>query len=72
MSQDILLAFAVMSVLGNFYLGFQLSREMRRPKKRGADMTAADMLHDLTRRGQAILKVEVIDQENLLLRSPRG
>lgn len=35
------------------------------------DITAQDLLHDLTRRGGAVLKVEVIDPTNLLLRSPR-
>ena len=46
---------------------------LRRPKKtRKYDLTAQDLLHDLTRRGAAILKVEVIDPANLMLRSPRG
>lgn len=42
----------------------------KKPTRR-LDMTAQDLLHDLTQRGAAILKVEVIDAANLLLRSPR-
>lgn len=41
-------------------------------KKRAPDLTAQHLLHDLTRHGQAILRVEVIDPANLLLRSPRA
>ncbi len=45
----------------------------RKPKKlkQSPDITAADLLHDLTKRGQALIKIEVIDAANLLLRSPR-
>ncbi len=42
----------------------------RKPLKK-LDLTAQDLLHDLTRRGAAIIKVEVIDAANLMLRSPR-
>ena len=41
-------------------------------KKPRPDTTAADLLHDLTRQGQAVIRVEVIDPANLFLRSPRG
>ncbi len=34
-------------------------------------LDAKDLLHDLMTRGQAIVRVEVIDPTNLLLRSPR-
>jgi len=43
----------------------------KKPPKR-LDVTAQDLLHDLTRNGTAVLRVEVIDPANLLLRSPRG
>jgi len=43
----------------------------KKPPKR-LDVTAQDLLHDLTRTGTAVLRVEVIDPANLLLRSPRG
>lgn len=42
------------------------------PAKETLELTAQDLLHDLTRRGQAVLRVEVIDPANILLRSPRG
>ena len=40
-------------------------------RKKKLDITAQDLLHDFTRRGAAILRVEVIDPSNLMLRSPR-
>lgn len=51
-----------------------LLRERRRIKAAPAPqptLSAEDLLHDLLTRGQAILRVEVIDPANLLLRSPR-
>jgi len=50
-------------------LGYLL-RARKPPKK--LDVSAQDLLHDLTRRGTSVLRVEVIDPANLLLRSPRG
>lgn len=41
------------------------------PRKETLELTAADLLHDLTTKGRAVLKVDVIDMANLLLRSPR-
>lgn len=35
------------------------------------DLDAADLLHDLTKRGQAVVKIQVIDPSSILLRSPR-
>ncbi len=43
----------------------------RKPQKK-LDVSAQDLLHDLSRHGNAVIKVEVIDAANLLLRSPRG
>ncbi len=40
-------------------------------KKPALDVSAQDLLHDLTRRGGAVLRVEVIDPTNLMLRSPK-
>ncbi len=48
-----------------------LEKTKRNVATRKPDLTAQDLLHDLTRRGAAILKVEVLDPANLLLRSPR-
>lgn len=62
------IAFATLSAS----LGVLLLRARRRPVKEPVlDRTAEDLLHDLLTRGQAILRVEVIDPTNLLLRSPR-
>ncbi len=58
------IALAVVAVLG------YLVRSKKPPRR--YDLTAQDLLHDLTHRGSAILKVEVIDAANLMLRSPRG
>ncbi len=52
-------------------IGLAIWSWRRKPKKK-FDVSAQDLLHDLTRRGAAVLKIDVIDQENLLLRSPRG
>jgi len=35
------------------------------------DVSALDLLHELTTRGSAIVRLEVIDQGQLFLRSPR-
>ena len=69
---DTLLAVLLaLSFAGNLAL-FLLLRHKKKTKKPTLDQTAGDLLHDLTRRGQAILRVEVIDPANLLLRSPRS
>lgn len=57
------------SLACNVFLAY-IARTLK--KKPRPDTTAADLLHDLTRRGQAIIRVEVIDPANLMLRSPRG
>lgn len=50
---------------------FLYMRERRKTRKRKADITAQEMLHDIMA-GGAILKIQVINPENLILRSPRG
>jgi hypothetical protein len=57
------------SVLFN---AFQLYLAKINKKKPKPDLTASDLLHDLTSRGRAVVRVEVIDSTNLFLRSPRG
>ena len=61
-------AFALSLALNSFQ--YYLAKSLK--KKPRPDTTAADLLHDLTRNGHAILRVEVIDPANLFLRSPRG
>lgn len=51
---------------------FQFYLSKTNKKKRLPDMSAQDLLHDLMGNGRAILKVEVLDPANLLLRSPRA
>ncbi len=60
---------AAFSIALNLGLAFLLLKPRKTAKR--YDATAQDLLHDLTRRGAAILKVEVLDPANLLLRSPR-
>jgi uncharacterized membrane protein len=62
------LVFLVFSVAGNILQFVYLRRSKKKPKP---TLTAEDLLHDLTSRGRAILKVDVIDPANLLLRSPK-
>jgi len=56
---------------GNVGLSAWCWRLSKKPPKR-FDASAQDLLHDLTRRGASILRVEVIDPAGLMLRSPRG
>ncbi len=60
-----------LSCLLNLWLAISY-HQLRRKKPRKLDITATDLLHDFTHRGEAILRVSVLDAQNLLLRSPRG
>lgn len=64
-------AFLTVSVLANLLLVFLLHRQKKTPRKPQLSMGAEDLLHDLTKSGSAILRVEVIDPANLYLRRPR-
>lgn len=73
---DLLLILAVWGVIATAVcavLAFLLHRKQRAPEPKPPQLTlsAEDLLHDLTTRGVAVLRVEVIDPTNLLLRSPR-
>lgn len=57
------------SILLNLWQFHAIRRKRRSP---APTLDAQDLLHDLTARGAAILKVEVINPANLMLRSPRG
>lgn len=35
------------------------------------DVSAQDLIHDMTRRGHAIVRIEILDPSSILLRSPR-
>lgn len=58
--------FAASMCLNVYY--WHIRKTSPKPKP---DITAQDLLHDLTTRGAAILRVEVMDPSQLLLRSPR-
>ena len=63
--------FLAFSLVCNALLLFFLHRQKKTPRKPQLSMSAEDLLHDLTRRGTAVLKVEVIDPANLYLRRTR-
>lgn len=64
------LAIAVLFV-SNLSLGVLLFRERRKAKKRRPDISAQEMLFDMMN-GGTVLKIQVIDPSNLIMRSPRG
>ncbi len=66
-------AIAGLLILNLFVDAFLIYRHFnaKKPPPR-LDESALDLLHDLTRRGAAILKVEVIDPAGLMIRSPRS
>ncbi len=66
----VLSGWSVVSTVINAILSAILLRKNKQ-KPPQPNLTAEDLLHDLLGRGQAILRVEVIDPTNLLLRSPR-
>ncbi len=57
-----------LSVACNIYLALSLKRSGRKPKP---TLTAEQLLHDLTHRGAAMVRLEVIDPTHLFLRSPK-
>jgi len=58
-----------LSLSGNVALTtLLLFRAKKKPPTPKLDLTAQDLLHDLTRRGFAVLKLDVIDPESILLR----
>lgn len=63
-------ALLIVSILANIGLVGALAYLARR-KRQNLDITAQKLLFDLSRHGAAVLKVEVLDPANLILRSPR-
>lgn len=66
MAETITLIALPFSLATNVYLLLLLRHLKKRPTKQ-LDTTAQDLLHDLTTRGQAVLKVEVLDPSRFLL-----
>jgi len=70
MAFDALSALLLLSAVGNGALATLLYRRKRQKREPTLSLSAEDLLHDLTR-GPAVIRVEVIDAQNLFLRSPR-
>lgn len=66
----LLIAVSSLFFLISCLLAVLLYRSRKRPPKRLSD-SAEDLLHDLTKRGSAVLRVQVIDPEQIFLRSPK-
>lgn len=67
----ILLAIALgVSAFANVLAVVVILKLRKKPQKK-LEITAEDLLHDLTKRGAAVVRVSVIDPSNLLLRSPK-
>lgn len=58
----------IISLNVNFYLLFKLKQATKSPQ---LSIDAQHLLHEITG-GQAILKINVIDPGDILLKSPRG
>lgn len=63
-----LAAIFAVSFVCNLALGVWLLRVRKKP---AASYEAQQLLHDLTKKGGAILKIEVVDASNLFLWSAR-
>lgn len=61
-------AITVLSVNLNCYLYFKLKQNVKTPQK---TIDAQQLLHEITG-GQAILRINVIDPGDILLKSPRS
>jgi hypothetical protein len=57
----------VFSLSGNVFLAISLRRLKEKPKQPVPDLTAQDLIHDLTRRGNATVRIEVVDASKFLL-----
>jgi hypothetical protein len=55
------------SSAGNAYL----FRQTKKQKKQSQSQDATMLMHHLTRRGAAVIKVTVVDPQDIFLRSPR-
>jgi hypothetical protein len=62
----------ILSLVANAAQYFWHRMSAKKPPAPKPDLTAQDLLHDLTKHGQAVLRVEVVDMANILIRSPRA
>lgn len=71
------LACILLAIFSLFTSGFALFSYLFSQKKiqrltRLPNMTAEEILHDLTRSGTSLIKIERVSPEDIFLRSPRG
>ena len=69
-------AIAAVSVAAAVFISYWLIKTDPRalsPKKKppALSIDAQQLLHDLTRNGAAVVKIEVVDPSGIMLRSPR-
>lgn len=67
---DLILAAALgLSLAANFALAFLLRRSRKKPHPQVTrTVTAEEVLHDLTRAGQTVVRIERIDSDSLFMR----
>lgn len=56
--------FLLASILANIYAVFKIKTLIKQP---APTLDARDLLHDLTAKGGAAIKIQVIDPENLFI-----
>ncbi len=61
-----------LSLAGNGLLTYLLRTNKKKKPEPVPDITAQELLHDLTRQGSAVLRIQVLNTADILLRSPRG
>lgn len=54
----------IVSIAANIFAYIKIKSTLKQPIK---TIDAQDLLHDITRRGRAIVRVEVLDPENLFV-----
>lgn len=71
MACTFLASFLAVSAILNATLAILLRKQKKTPRKPQLSLSAEDLLHDLTRSGSAVVRLEVIDPANLFLRRGR-
>jgi len=56
--------FFIVSLIANAFLAYRLFKS---PATLQKTTDAKDLIHDLTRRGQAVVKIEVLDPEGMFI-----
>ncbi len=67
-----LLVAATSAALNLAFVAFEIYKHLRKKKiPPRLDQNAQDLLHDLTHRGNALLKIEILDAANFFIRRPQ-